>query len=291
MSIIGAATALLTSLLWALAATLYRGAAVEVGDPLATNWLRAPLALAFMATLSWSLGELDELAAVLQGGWRLSWILLATTLAIILGDTFYLMALRDAGVSIGYPVGYTYPLYASMFAVALLGEQATLGLAIGLPFALAGIWTASFNPPRGLGNRKAILKGVSAAVAAGLCWGLGSVVYRVAVIATSPINVNLVKLLYLIIATSPFAWRRRLKVRRQALLLALLGGLIGLGAGDWLFYASLSMIGVAETVTLTTFSPLASLLLARLLLHEEASSRQALGASMIVAGVCIAVWL
>jgi len=51
------------------------------------------------------------------------------------------------------------------------------------------------------------------------------------------------------------------------------------------------MIGVAETVTLTTFSLLASLLLARLLLHEEASSRQALGASMIVAGVCIAVWL
>lgn len=67
-------------------------------------------------------------------------------------------------------------------------------------------------------------------MAAGLCWGLGSVVYRVAVIATSPINVNLVKLLYLIIATSPFAWRRRLKVRRRALLLALLGGLIGLGA-------------------------------------------------------------
>jgi len=291
MLIVGAATALLTSLLWALAATLYRGAAVEVKDPLATNWLRAPLALVLMATLSWSLGELNELLAVLQGGWRLAWILLATTLAIILGDTFYLMALRDAGVSIGYPVGYTYPLYASIFAVALLGERVTLGLAIGLPFALAGIWTSSFNPPRGLSDRKAIFKGVLAAVAAGLCWGLGSVVYRVAVITASPVNVNLVKLLYLMMATSPFAWRGRLRVGRRALLLALLGGLMGLGAGDWLFYVSLSMIGVARTVTLTTFSPLASLLFARLLLHEEASSRQALGASMIVAGVCMAIWL
>lgn len=287
----GALVATLTALFWALAATLYRRAVVGIEDPLATNWFRAPLALGFMATLSWGLGELSEVLSLLQGGWGLAWILLATTLAIVLGDTLYMVALRDAGVSIGYPVGYVYPLYASLFAVALLGEQVTLGLAIGLALALTGIWAASFNPPRSLGDRRKVFKGVLAAVAAGLCWGLGSVVYRVAVYAVDPVNVNLVKLAYLIIVTSPFAWRGKLRVGRQALFFALLGGLMGLGVGDWLFYVGLSMIGVARTVTLTTSSPLISLLLARALLHERAGLRQALGASLIVAGVSIAVWL
>jgi len=287
----GVVVATFTSLFWALAATLYRKAVVDIEDPLATNWFRAPLALGFMAALSWSLGELSEVPSLLQGGWSLAWILLATTLAIVLGDTLYMAALRDAGVSIGYPVGYVYPLYASLFAVALLGEEVTLGLALGLGLALSGIWVTSFNPPRGLGDRGRILKGVTAAVAAGLCWGLGSVVYRVAVAAVDPVNVNLVKLAFLIAVTSPFAWRSRLRVGKEALGCAFLGGLMGLGLGDWLFYVCLSMIGVARAVTLTTSSPLISIILARLLLRERAGLRQALGALMIVSGVTVAVWL
>ncbi|MCX8204201.1 MAG: DMT family transporter [Candidatus Nezhaarchaeota archaeon] len=285
---IGTLAALLASSSWALAALLYRKSVAEVQDPLITSWLRVPLALCFTATLSWGTGRLSELPALLHEGWGLAWIILATTLAIVLGDALYIVSLREAGVSIGYPVGYTYPLYASLFAIAFIGEQATVSLAIGLALALTGIWTASFNPPRELGRRERVLKGVLAAILAGVCWGLGSVVYRVAVYAVDPINVNLVKLIYLFIAMAPFAWRGRFRVSRRGLQYALLGGLVGLGIGDWLFYVGLSIIGVSRTVTLTTISPLLSLVLAKLLLHEPAGARQALGALLIVAGVYIA---
>jgi len=288
---LGALIALFTALSWALAGMLYRKAIVDVEDPLATNWFRAPLALIFTFMLSLYTGEARELPLVFQGGFGLAWIMLATTLAIVLGDTFYLIGLRDAGLSIGYPVSYVYPLYASLLAVALLGERITLGLAMGLTLALTGVWAASFNPPRSLGDRGRVVRGVLAAIATGICWGLGAIVYKVAVYTVKPINVNLVKLAYLIAIAAPFAWRARFKIARKSLLSAFLGGLMGLGVGDWLFYTGLSLIGVVKMVTLTTASPLISIFLAKLFLHEGAGIRQGLGALLIAAGVAIAVWL
>lgn len=284
----GIAASLLASFFWASAALLYRRSVVEVRDPLVTSWLRVPLALCFTTVLSWSAGRLNELPTLLHEGWSLAWIVLATTLAIVLGDALYIVALREAGVSIGYPVGYTYPLYASLFAAAFMGERLTPSLVAGLSLALVGIWTSSFSPPKELGGRERVLRGVLAAVLAGVCWGLGSVMYRAAVYTVDPINVNLIKLVFLSIVASPFAWMGRSKVRGKALRYALLGGLAGLGVGDWLFYVGLSTIGVGRTVTLTTASPMLSLVMAKLLLREPAGARQAVGALLIAAGVYIA---
>lgn len=281
----GFAAALLASLSWALAAILYRKSVAEVRSSLVTSWLRVPLALCFTAVLSWGTGRLNELPPLLYGGLGLAWILLATTLAIVLGDTLYIVALREAGVSVGYPVGYTYPLFASIFAVILMGEVVTVSLAVGLALALAGVWTISFSPPRGLGGGGSVLKGVLAAASAGVCWGLGSVIYRAAVYTVDPLIVNLIKLAYLFVVALPFAWMGRSKISSKGARYALLGGLAGLGVGDWLFYVGLSTLGVSRTVTVTTCSPILSLALAKLLLREPTRVRHALGALLIVAGV------
>ncbi|MEM4700451.1 MAG: DMT family transporter, partial [Candidatus Nezhaarchaeales archaeon] len=127
-----------------------------------------------------------------------------------------------------------------------------------------------------------------AAVSAGVCWGLGSVIYRAAVYTVDPIIVNLVKLMYLFIAALPFAWMSRSKISGRGLRYALLGGLAGLGVGDWLFYVGLSTLGVSKTVTVTTCSPILSLILAKLLLHEPTRARHALGALLIITGVYMA---
>lgn len=287
----GAIAAVLASFCWSIAAVLYRRAVSGLNDPLATSGLRVPLALAFMATLSLFLEKGGSLAFLLVSWEALFWVLLATTIAIIIGDTLYMVALRNAGVSIGYPVGYVYPVYATLFAVLLLGETLTVGLVAGLALSLTGIWLSSFKPPSRLGDRRRVFIGVMAAVLAGLSWGLGSVVFKVAVINVDPLIVNVIKLIYLLLIMSPFIVRLKVKLIKEYLAYALLGGLFGLGIGDWLLYVSLAAIGAARAATLTTSSPLISILLAFLFLKEEVSWKQAAGACLIITGVLLAASL
>ncbi|RLF16090.1 MAG: hypothetical protein DRJ97_01995 [Thermoprotei archaeon] len=283
--IAGATAAILASLNWSIAAVLYRRAVSSLRDPLATSGFRVPLALAFMVLLSFALNPSPPLITLES----LAWVLLASTVGIVVGDALYMVALRDAGVSIGYPVGYVFPLYASLFAVLLLGESLTVGLVVGLALALSGIWLASFKPPKGLGDRRRVLMGVVAAVLAGVSWGLASVIFKVAVLKVDPSLVNLVKLLFLLCVMTPFMARSRGLVTRSFLIYALLGGLFGLGIGDWLLYVSLAFIGAARASTLTTSSPLISLILASVLLKEEVTFRQVGGALLIVAGILLAI--
>ncbi|MEX2689031.1 MAG: EamA family transporter [Candidatus Njordarchaeum guaymaensis] len=79
----------------------------------------------------------------------------------------------------------------------------------------------------------------------------------------------------------------RREIDKKTLIIAMIGGIFGIGVGDWFFYLSLANIGASVTSALTTSSPLLSLFLAFILLKEKITWKQILGTILIIAGVLI----
>jgi len=59
--------------------------------------------------------------------------------------------------------------------------------------------------------------------------------------------------------------------------------------GDWLFYVGLDEIGASLAATITTSSPMMSLLLAIILLKERMNAKQAFGVLLIILGVLLSI--
>ena len=105
--------ALLTALLWALAALAFAGAGRRVG-PLAVNLVRIPVALVLLASLHvyrfgtpWP-AHLDATRA-----W---WLGLSGVVGLAIGDLFYFHALTLLGARIGALLLSTWPVMSAAIA-------------------------------------------------------------------------------------------------------------------------------------------------------------------------------
>ena len=105
---VGVLAAFFASFSWALAAVLYRKALTGFSDPWITNGLRAAPTLLFLLLLAVFVGKIDDFYFSLTNIHDLTIIFVATVIAIVVGDTFYMIALRNVGVSIGCLL-YTSP--------------------------------------------------------------------------------------------------------------------------------------------------------------------------------------
>ncbi len=278
---VGVALALAASLCWSIAALLYRAGMSLISSPLAGNWARCVLALPVMLLVALATGVR---ASVLDP--RSALVAVVSGLLIgVVGDGFYLAALRDASVSLVYPVAYTYIVVASAVSVLALGEKATVGLCLGVVLSLAGVYLASRGGGGSGGGRR--LRGVLEAVLASLSWGFGVCAARVASELIGPLLVDLVKLSLVALVLSPFPLRSPPRLR--GVLAVGVGGVFGVGVGDWLYYASMTVLGASRASVVTTMSLPLTLLLARLLLGEKAGWRELLAAGLIGVGVLAVV--
>ncbi|MEM3696267.1 MAG: DMT family transporter [Candidatus Bathyarchaeia archaeon] len=134
--------------------------------------------------------------------------------------------------------------------------------------------------------------GELAALGAAITWTFSAVLYREALLKTKPISANIVRLTCTsAILITCLAVIGKIEILTalplNAVFLACISGIIGLGFGDTLYMQSLKLIGVARAVPITCIYPLFNLLWAIFLLEETVTSQIVLGAFIIVFGVAL----
>ena len=275
------AYALGAALIWAFSPIYYRGF-LEKFDVLSFNMLRtssASIALLFPALYFWTYAGLG-------------YSLVSGIVTLTLGDTLFLLSIRENGASVTAPVVYTYVLMVQLVGVAL-GQVVPYANLLAAVMVVCGVYILS----RG-GEGKPRVRGIGMAVAAGVFWTIGQVLVQFSTTAGGQFVVvtftrNAAAAVALTVA---FLLTKRYKLWPSGLGLrwyapVLLVTISDLALGSVLLVYSISTIGVALTVILTSLSPLLTQVFARALGKESPSTKDFAGGILIVAALVLAVAL
>jgi drug/metabolite transporter (DMT)-like permease len=131
--------------------------------------------------------------------------------------------------------------------------------------------------------------GVAAALAAALCWTLASALWRHWPTALDGARLNLLKTLIALAMLLPPVLLMPWRVPGPAVLLLGLSGVVGIAAGDSLFFAALRRLGTRRTLTVDAAAPAVTTLAALVLLGERPDGSQLAGIALISLAVLLVV--
>ncbi len=278
---INPAFALAAALIWAFSPIYYRGFLTRF-DFLSFNLLRnatAATVLFIPAIYLWS-----------EAGF--GYALLSGAITLACGDSLFLLSIRETGASVAAPVVYTYVLMVQGVGVAL-GQVIPYSNFAAAGMVVAGVYILSKG-----GDGKPRARGIAFALGAGVVWTVGQEFIQAAtnaggstvVVTFSRTFAAAVALGAAILLTGrQRSWPRGLGVRTYAVMLAVI--VSDLVVGSLLFVYSISTVGVALSVILTSLSPLLTQIFAKALGKESPSTRDFAGGALIVAALVLAVAL
>lgn len=295
--LLGELAALGAAVCWAVAPILYRQALFSA-KPFAANIVRCTTNAAVMLVLLFTVGwggavfrlPLSVVAVVVVSG----------VVGLGLGDTLYLYGLRSIGVSRAVPLAASYPLFALVWATALLNQPLALIAVVGAIVILMGIWLLS----RERGDStihftgKVMLTGVVVSLLTAVVWSVSITLMDVAVkmpgVSTLDANyamltVRIGAMAAVFLALSPFLDRDKgfLKVNKKTVIELCVGGLVANALGWLLMNYSFLQIVESQAVPISSTTPLFSAFAGFLLFRERLSLNNVLGAMVIVAGVIL----
>lgn len=213
---------------------------------------------------------------------------------VCIGDTIFLLAIKEIGASHASAVGSIQPLTTLFFEWLLLRSPISWSLFIGSCFVVLGVICLSRAPARNLvasrmpQTEKRFRIGIPLALLTALLWGLSTVLLKAGLTSLTPIQVNSVRLPFVTVilyTTWALSGRKTDKLRKSSLLLIASSGLFSMGLGSLLYLIALAKIGPSKTSALISTSPVFSLIMALVILKEKISLRLALGVGLCVAGV------
>ena len=285
---VGIALSILAAISWSLAAVLYKiGLKEEHSDVIVANGIRAISALLFIFLATIFLGNMNEINKLTI--WLLLLVVVNVSVGILLGDCLFFIALRDAGVAIGYPVAYTYSLFVSIFAYFFLQEPVNIWTFISAIIIILGIFLLFFKAEKS--ESKHMVKGLIAAILAAMCWGISIPILKILLLNIEPFFLNLVRLIVLniivwLLILSKKGKRRKVRsLGRSSLIVLLTGGIFGIGIGAILFLFSINLIGAAKSTIITSSSPLFSTIFGVAVLKEKLDKLRILGIAIIILGI------
>jgi len=275
----GPAYALIAALIWAFSPIYYRGFLAKF-DFLSFNFLRnstAAVVLAIPALYLWNSAGLNF--ALASG---------AVTLAC--GDSLFLLSIKETGASVAAPVVYTYVLMIQLVGV-VLGQVVPYANIVAAVMVVAGVYILSKG-----GGGKPRAKGIVFAVSAGAIWTVGQEFIQAAtnaggglesIVFTRNSAAALALGIAFLVTKRYRTWPRGIGLMEYAVILAIISS--DLVVGSLLFVYSISVIGVALSVILTSLSPLLTQVFAKALGKESPSTRDFLGGILIVSALVLAV--
>ncbi len=275
------AYALIAALIWAFSPIYYRGF-LDRFDFVSFNLLRTSTASAVLllpAIYYWSYTGLGS--AIPSGIFTLA-----------CGDSFFLLSIRETGASVAAPVVYTYVLMVQLVGVAL-GQMVPYANFAAAVMVIVGVYILSKG-----GEGKPRAKGIAFAISAGVFWTIGQELIQLAtgeggsiVAVTFARNASAAAALGLavLLTRKRRMWPSGLAAKQYGFMLFII--VSDLVLGSLLFVYSVSTIGVALSVILTSVSPLLTQIFARALGKESPSPRDFVGGVLIVAALVLAVSL
>jgi DME family drug/metabolite transporter len=272
------AYAFVSSIIWAISPIYYRTFLKKL-DFLVLNLVRTSIASLVLATpaLYYGLGS------------GVGYALLSGAITLAVGDSLFLLSIREMGASIAAPVVYTYVLFVQLTATAV-GEVVPPANVVAALMVIAGVYVLS----KGGGTPRA--KGIAQAIGAGVAWTAGQDMIRLSTNAGGNVFVvafsrNLAAALALsiaVLATGKFrVWPREFSEKELVSLCVVV--VSDLVVGSVLYIYSVSLIGIAVTVILTSLSPLLTQVFSKLMGKESPSGRDFIGGALIVSAVLLAV--
>lgn len=273
------AVALIPAVIWAFSPIYYRGF-MNRFDFLLLNFLRTSMA---------SLALLVP-ALLIGFGSGVLYALLSGAITLACGDTLYLLSVRETGASVAAPVVYTYVLFVQLTAT-FVGEAVPVSNYLAATMVVAGILLLS----RG-GSGKPRAKGIAFGLAAGLVWTAGQDLIRVATNTGENVLVvtfcrNAAAALALgcavLVTRRTRLWPSGITRREMGFLTFI--ALADLAVGSFLYIYSVSLIGIALTVIITSLTPFLAQLFSKLLGKESPTAVDFAGGAVIVAALILAV--
>jgi DME family drug/metabolite transporter len=290
---IGELAALGAAVSWTVSAVLYKKALMQA-KPVSANIIRLTCTAVVLLALLVVLGKTEVIMSLPQNV-----IVLAIVSGVIglgVGDTLYMMSLRDVGVARAVPITCTYPLFNLLWAVLLAGEAVTFPVVLGAVIIVLGIWLLSQADQTGESKlqTRTLYKGLTLALATAVVWSVSIAMINMAVKETPDLDhalaINVVRVMAVAVtffAVSPIMDRGLgfLKMNRKTIATLITGGIVALGLG-W-FFLSYSFVETLESraVPISSTTPLFSTLTSIVLLHEKVTAKNAAGSTIIVIGI------
>lgn len=290
---IGELAALGAAVSWTVSAVLYKKALMQA-KPVSANIVRLTCTAIVLLALLLVLGKTEVVVTMPQNV-----IAMASVSGVIglgVGDTLYMMSLKNVGVARAVPVTCIYPLFSLLWAVLWAGEALTFPVVLGAAVIVLGVWLLSqADQTAGLTVQKRVLyKGLALALATAIAWSVSITMMGMAVKETPDLDnalvINAVRVIAIAVsflAISPIVDRGLgfLKMDRKTVATLIAGGIVALGLG-W-FFLSYSFVGTSQSraVPISSTTPLFSTLASIVLLHEKVTVKNAAGSAIIVIGI------
>lgn len=132
-----------------------------------------------------------------------------------------------------------------------------------------------------------MLSGVGAALAAALAWTLASFLWRRLPTSLTAAQLNLLKNGLGLLLLLPFSLPSGIPALHGGWLLLVASGLLGIAAGDSLFFAALRRLGARRTLTVEAAAPVLTTLAALAVLGEWPRGLQLLGVGLVSVAVLL----
>lgn len=286
---LGEALALLAALCWAVGAGFYKRSMRSV-NPIGLNLVRSVPATAFLFAMTLAFGRLDHFGRL--DPMTAVYVIGASVISWLAGDTLYFFGLRSIGVSRAVPIAYSYPLFLLPMSTWLLREPFGCETLAGTLMIVSAIWLISrslgFGESEGRGR-----VGLAASLLAALCWAIGIASFKHLMSFIDPIFLAFFRMLMLLpflglySALSSSTRSSILGMRRGELLLAAAGGVIAVGLGDLIYLVGLDLTRASVVGPLTATTPVFAGIIATIKLRERPNLETILGIALITVGAAL----
>ena len=285
---LGFIAAFLSALMYSLASIFYRSVLTE-RDPLLVTLIRVLPATIFVLTILPIFGDVNEL---FNGNiFTYGYAFFAGAVGMVLGAYFYMVSLKYVGVSIGYPISFSYPIFVALLASLFLNEHITFIAILALTLTIGGITVIS-KSNKNNGSEKHLIRGVLAALTASIIWATSIVVVKIALGNSSALGFAALRLIAASLVSLPVIIYRINELKQYKLdevAKVSLGGVLGIGLGIVFAHISIELIGASLSSIVSASSPGLSILLAYLLLGEKLDKVNGVGVLMVLLGTILVV--
>ncbi len=283
--------ALLCAFLWAFNGLVLRTQSHLV-SPAAMNTIRCGLAGGLMwLVIPFDSVPLSGLLEVPAREWGL--LFLSFSVGIALGDTLYLVAIKEIGISRTMALTGTFPLTTLFWQTILLDTPFEPALGLGCLFVALGVVVLSRSGDDADPTLR-LRYGIFLALIASVMWGFSSTLLKPATVNLSSIQTNairmpLIAILVYLVRVLPSGNRELRGISWRSFLIVGSTGILGMGVGANLFIYAISQMSPAKVVTITASSPLFGMAMAAIFLKEPITRWIALGMGLCLAGVWIVI--
>jgi len=278
----GEALAILSALMQAISTVLSAEALKNV-DPIWSNVIKSLASAAVMLPIVAATGVLFGCINVRADS--LFFVILAAIVGFGFGDTFLFKSIVLIGVSRAYTISFTSPLFTMVLAIIFLNETFLLKYLIGTTFIVISLVIVSLELEGG-GQKDASLRGIIAAVAAALCWAVGTVLAALGLRGIDVLLANAIRFpilaLFLLLISKP---REKRRVARRDLMLLSASGVTGMVFGGITFLLSIQLIGASRASPLNASSPVLTSIISKAFLKEKVTLRLISSSIFITTGI------